>query len=169
MLPPSDFLIIVPRTREVPDMIRAASDFIHACQKLWALSVQLQLGQSAVLDTSGILYTCVLQCWQTAQNDGPQHNTGQCLVADPQLAPQRIKPISCPRITEWRRFNISHRPASVQLLAELSPKNATVFALVTDATRQTTAKTMSVSNGEALSPTFDEVQTISVYIFMFIF
>ena len=55
MLPPSDFLIIVPCTREVPDMIKAASEFIHACHKLWALSVQLQLGQSAVLDTSGIL------------------------------------------------------------------------------------------------------------------
>ena len=55
MLPPSDFLIIVPRAREVPDMIRAASEFIHACHKLWALSVRLQLGQSAVFDTSGIL------------------------------------------------------------------------------------------------------------------
>lgn len=69
MLPPSDFFIIVPLTRELPDMIRAASEIIHACQKLWALSVQLQLGQSAVLATSGILYTR-LQCWQTAQNDG---------------------------------------------------------------------------------------------------
>lgn len=77
MLPPSDFLIIVPRTREVPDMITAASKFIHACQKLWALNVQLQLGQLAVFDTSGILYT-MLQCWQTSQNDGfIVHNTTQ--------------------------------------------------------------------------------------------
>ena len=161
MLPPSDFLIIVPRTREVPDMIRAASEFIHACHKLWALSVQLQLGQLAVLDTSGILYTCVLQCWQTAQNDGPQHNTGQCLVADPQLSLQRIKPNSCPHIAAWRRINMSHRPVSVQLLAELSPKDATVFALVTDAASQTTAKSVSVSTGEALSPILDEVQTMT--------
>ena len=47
----------------------------------------------------------------------------------------------------------------MQLLAELSPKDA-VFALVTDsASRQTTAKSMSVSTGEALSPILDEVQT----------
>lgn len=133
MLPPSDFLIIVPRTREVPDMIRAASKFICACHKLSALSVQLQLGQLAVLNTSGIVYT-MLRCWQTAQNDcfyGPQYNTGQCLVADPQLSLQRVKPNSCPHIAAWRRINMSHRPAavSVQLLAELSPKDATVFAL----------------------------------------
>lgn len=46
----------------------------------------------------------------------------------------------------------------MQLLAELSPKDATVFALVTDAASQTTAKSMSVSTGEALSPILDEVQ-----------
>ena len=69
MLPPSDFLIIVPRTRAVPHLITAASHFIHDCQKLWALSVQLQLGQSAVLDTSGILYT-ILPCCQAVQHDG---------------------------------------------------------------------------------------------------
>ncbi|KAA6426523.1 MAG: hypothetical protein FRX49_03633 [Trebouxia sp. A1-2] len=111
MLPPSDFLIIVPRTREVPDMITAASKFIHACQKLWALNVQLQLGQLAVFDTSA-----------------------------------------------WRRINMSHRPVSVQLLANLSPKDATVFAVVTDAASQTTAKSLSVSTGEALSPILDEVE-----------
>ncbi|DBA76298.1 TPA: hypothetical protein ACH3X1_010012 [Trebouxia sp. C0004] len=110
-------------------MIRAASEFIHACHKLWALSVQLQLGQLAILDTS-----------------------------DPQLCLQRIKPNSCPHIAAWRRINMSHRPVSVQLLAELSPKDATVFALVTDAASQTTAKSMSVSTGEALSPILDEVE-----------
>lgn len=129
MLPPSDFLIIVPRTREVPGMIRAASEFIRACHKLWALSVQLQLGQLAVLNTS-----------------------------DPQLSLQRIKPNSCPHIAEWRRINMSHRPVSVQLLAELSPKDATVFALVTDAASQTTAKVLSISTGKALSPILDEVE-----------
>lgn len=49
----------------------------------------------------------------------------------------------------------------MQLLAELSPKDATVFALVTDAASQTTAKSMSVSTGEALSPILDEVQTMT--------
>ena len=34
-LPPSDFLIIVPGTRVVPVMNRAASKFIDVCQKLW--------------------------------------------------------------------------------------------------------------------------------------
>ncbi|DBA90033.1 TPA: hypothetical protein ACH3X2_004300 [Trebouxia sp. C0005] len=129
MLPPSDFLIIVPRTREVPDMITAASKFIHACQKLWALNVQLQLGQLAVFDTS-----------------------------DPQLSRQCIKPNSCPHTAAWRRINMSHRPVSVQLLANLSPKDATVFAVVTDAASQTTAKSLSVSTGEALSPILDEVE-----------
>ncbi|KAL0028802.1 hypothetical protein WJX79_008460 [Trebouxia sp. C0005] len=124
-----NFLIIVPRTREVPDMITAASKFIHACQKLWALNVQLQLGQLAVFDTS-----------------------------DPQLSRQCIKPNSCPHIAAWRRINMSHRPVSVQLLANLSPKDATVFALVTDAASQTTAKSLSVSTGEALSPILDEVE-----------
>ncbi|KAL0030317.1 hypothetical protein WJX77_009389 [Trebouxia sp. C0004] len=89
----------------------------------------LQLGQLAILDTS-----------------------------DPQLCLQRIKPNSCPHIAAWRRINMSHRPVSVQLLAELSPKDATVFALVTDAASQTTAKSMSVSTGEALSPILDEVE-----------
>ena len=49
----------------------------------------------------------------------------------------------------------------MQLLAELSPKDATVFALVTDAASQTTAKSLSVSTGEALSPILDEVQTLT--------
>ena len=49
----------------------------------------------------------------------------------------------------------------MQLLAELSPKDATVFALVTDAASQTTAKSVSVSTGEALSPILDEVQTMT--------
>ncbi|KAL3147479.1 hypothetical protein ABBQ38_014536 [Trebouxia sp. C0009 RCD-2024] len=102
---------------------------MHACHKLWALSVQLQLGQLAVLNTS-----------------------------DPQLSLQRIKPNSGPHIAAWRRINMSHRPVSVQLLAELSPKDATVFALVTHAASQTTAKSMSVSTGEALSPILDEVE-----------
>ncbi|KAL0029126.1 hypothetical protein WJX77_008825 [Trebouxia sp. C0004] len=66
-----------------------------------------------------------------------------------QLSLQRIKPNSCPHIAAWRRINMSHRPVSVQLLAELSPKDATVFDLVTDAASQTTAKSMSVSSGEA--------------------
>lgn len=49
----------------------------------------------------------------------------------------------------------------MQLLAGLSPKDATVFALVTDAALQTTAKSTSVSTGEALSPALDEVQTMT--------
>lgn len=49
----------------------------------------------------------------------------------------------------------------MQLLANLSPKDATVFALVTDAASQTTAKSLSVSTGEALSPILDEVQTMT--------
>ena len=69
MPPPSDFLIVVPHAREVPDMNRAVSKFFDARQRLWALSMQVQLGQSAVFDTSGILYT-ILQRWQNAHNDG---------------------------------------------------------------------------------------------------
>lgn len=98
VLPPSDFLIIAPRAREVTDMIRAAPEFIHACHKLWALSVQLQLGDSAVFDTSGIVYI-ILQCWQTAQNAGSAvHNTipgnallqicsSRCSASNPIAAP----------------------------------------------------------------------------------
>lgn len=41
MLPASDFLIVVPRARQIPDVMRAASEFIHACQNFWALSVQV--------------------------------------------------------------------------------------------------------------------------------
>lgn len=129
VLPPSDFLIIAPRAREATDMIRAASEFIHACHNLWALSVQLQLGDSAVFD-----------------------------ISDPQLSLQRIKPNSCLHISAWHRINMSHEPVSVQLLADLSPKDASVFALVTDAALRTTAKCMSVFTGEALSPILDELE-----------
>ena len=112
MLPPSDFLIIVPRTREVPDMIRATSEFIHACHKLWALSVQLQLGQLAVLDTSGILYT-MLQCWQTPQNDGFMvHNTTQ----DNALLQIRSSP--CSASNAIAALTLQHGAASICLIGQ---------------------------------------------------
>ena len=112
MLPPSDFLIIVPRTREIPDMIRAASEFIHACQKLWALSVQLQLGQSAVLDTSGILYT-MLQCWHTAQNDGFMvHNTTQV------NALLQIRSSPCSASNPIAALTLQHGAASTCLIGQ---------------------------------------------------
>ena len=53
MLPASDFLIVVQRTEVVPHMLAAASEFMQHCQKLWALSVQVQLGRFAVLDSTG--------------------------------------------------------------------------------------------------------------------
>ncbi|KAL3141273.1 hypothetical protein ABBQ38_003608 [Trebouxia sp. C0009 RCD-2024] len=110
-------------------MIAAASEFISNCQKLWALSVQLQLGRWAVLDST-----------------------------DPQLSIQRIKPNSWPDTTSWCRINMSQRPVSVQLLAGLSPKDASVFALVTNAAAQTTAKLMSIYTGQTLHPILDEVE-----------
>lgn len=60
---------------------------------------------------------------------------------------------------------MSHRPVSVQLLADLSPKDAAVSALLTDldAASQTTAKSLSVSTGEALSPILDEVQAMTLW------
>ena len=115
MLPPSDFLIIVPRTREVPDMIRAASELIHACHKLWALSVQQQLGQLAVLDTAGILYTMLQcwQCWQTAQNDGfIVHNTTQ----DNALLQIRSSP--CSASNSIAALTLEHGAASTCLIGQ---------------------------------------------------
>ena len=53
MLPASDFLIIVPRTKVVTDMLISATEFMGQCQTLWALRLQLQLGRYAVLDTAG--------------------------------------------------------------------------------------------------------------------
>ena len=112
MLPPSDFLIIVPRTREVPDMIRAASGFIHACQKLWAPSVQLQLGQLAMLDTSGILYT-MLQCWQTAQGDGFMvHTTTQDNVLS------QIRSSPCSTSNPIAALTLQHGAASTCLIGQ---------------------------------------------------
>jgi len=66
VLPTSAFLILVPRTKVVPHIFVAASEFIHDCQKLWALSVQMQLGRYAVLDSTGGPYT-VFQCWPSCQ------------------------------------------------------------------------------------------------------
>ena len=112
MLPPSDFLLVVPRIREVPDMIRAASEFIHACHKLWALSVQLQLGHSAVLDTSGILYT-MLRCWQTAQSDGFMvHSTTQ----DNALLQIRSSP--CSASSPTAALTLQHGAASTCLIGQ---------------------------------------------------
>ena len=36
-LPTSAFLILVPRTKVVPHILAAVSEFVHDCQKLWAL------------------------------------------------------------------------------------------------------------------------------------
>ena len=110
MLPSSDFCIIVQRAREVPDII-TASEFIHACHKLWALSVQLQLGQSAPLDTSGILYT-MLQCC-TAQNDGLMaHNPTQ----DNALLQIRSSP--CSASNPVAALTLQHGAASACLLGQ---------------------------------------------------
>ena len=48
-----------------------------------------------------------------------------------------------------RRINMSQRPVSVQLLDGLSSKDASVFALVTNAAAQTTAKGVSIETGQA--------------------
>lgn len=66
-LPTSASIILVPHTKVVPHIFVAASEFMHDCQKLWALSVQMQLGRYAVLDSTGGPYT-VFQCWPTCQS-----------------------------------------------------------------------------------------------------
>jgi len=81
------------------------------------------------------------------------------LVADPELSIQHIRPNSWPDTASWRRINIPQRPVSVQLLAELTPKDASVFALVTNAAAQTTAKAVAIETGQALRPLLDEVQS----------
>ena len=85
-------------------------------------------------------------------------NSHDYLVADPKLSIQRIRPNSWPDVASWRRINLPQRPFSVQLLAGLSPKDASVFALVTNAAAQTTAKAVAIETGQALRPLLDEVQ-----------
>ena len=190
VLPNSAFLILVPRTKVVPHIFVAASDFMHDCQKLWALNVQMQLGRYAVLDSTGGSYT-VFQCWPICQSPEmcsqqtfvccvvtcvgtsvqftyltpksgrdwpPMGNSQDCLVADPELSTQHIRPNSSPDTASWRRINIPQRPVSMQLLAGLSPKDASMFALVTNAVAQTTAKAVAIETGQALRPLLDEVQ-----------
>ncbi len=65
-LPTSASLILVPHTKVVPHIFVAASEFMHDCQKLWALSVQMQLGRYAVLDSTGGPYN-VFRYWPTCQ------------------------------------------------------------------------------------------------------
>lgn len=75
MLPSSDFLILVPCTKVVPHMIAAASEFMRYCQKLWALSVQLQLGRYAVLDGTGVLFAhCISNVGQVATLQKEENN-----------------------------------------------------------------------------------------------
>lgn len=56
---------------------------------------------------------------------------------------QRIRPNRWPDCASYQR------PVSVQLLDGLSPKDASVFALVTNAAAQTTAKGVSIETGQA--------------------
>ena len=81
------------------------------------------------------------------------------LIADPQLNLQRIMPKTWPDVTSWRRFYMSHTPeVSVQLLADLSPSNARVFAVVANAAAHFKAKAMAVHRGHELTPILQEVQ-----------
>lgn len=102
------------------------------------LSMQVQLGRYAVLDSTGGLYT-VFQCWPRSA----QGNSLVCLVADLEHFIQRIRPNRWPDCASYQR------PVSVQLLDGLSPKDASVFALVTNAAAQTTAKGVSIETGQA--------------------
>ena len=61
-----------------------------------------------------------------------------------------------------RRINMfqshSERRVSVQLLDGLSPKDASVFALVTNAAAQRTAKGVSIETGQLLRPNLGEMR-----------
>ena len=84
---------------------------------------------------------------------------GIFLIADPQLNLQRIMPKTWPDVTSWRRFYMPHTPeVSVQLLADLSPSNARVFAVVANAAAHFQAKAMPVHRGHELTPILQEVQ-----------
>ena len=88
---------------------------------------------------------------------------GIFLIADPQLNLQRIMPKTWPDVTTWRRFYMSHMPeVSVQLLADLSPSNARVFAVVANAAAHFKAKAMAVHRGHELTPILQEVQARSL-------
>jgi len=90
-----------------------------------------------------------------------QNSIKQCLMADPQLSIQHFRPNSWPDIAAWCRINLPHQPVSVHLLAGLSPKHASAFALVKDAEAQNTATSVRVYSGQALSPIHDEVQNLA--------
>ena len=87
-----------------------------------------------------------------------QAHSQDCLVADPELSIQQIRPNSWPDTASWRRINIPQRPVSVQLLAKLTPKDASVFALVTNAAAQTTVKAVAIETGQTLRSILEEVQ-----------
>lgn len=52
-----------------------------------------------------------------------------------------------------------HRTVSVQLLNELPPTDASVFALVMNAAAKSTAKLLTLHAGQTLHANFDEVQS----------